>query len=740
MADNPNGRLLYFRGHRANEGMLTLLSSVAFPYPLDTDADDHLFTTATQRRATHNIRLNSRGLSATMRILGRRGRFARLPLEIIDQICSCLGALLPRRRQVSLDGLSLNPTNDPYIPIAGKHYFQKLPPELLRMIVAESLPAKNIVVKCQCGPSHPAKDPERAIKRTVASDLMTLRKNVKDAVKEVIYRERTFAIHVHQGMDDGGIEILDAGRQPLHYQENSSDDRFTRFTSKDEFGFRQLKKIQITIFPSEESVGVKVNALNTYYTNLALVRLLERDGGKKGENRMTSISIIFAEPPASASERTGRRGIMNAENYWWDQASMAPKSSAIHNITDIEMCLRPFSHITGVHNVNIHLPVKAQQHEPTATFVNELVASMKNTSGLPTISPNDRFDDHMDVLRNEVEEYVFRKKYGDKAREISELTAEEMTDDFGEDDRADFDSSLSPSSKRDLEAQKEYSSKRRKIGRTNSPAIDEDDVFGHDEPTLRALKDMGYKTNQRFFDYQHALLASSSAGNGRRIGDHSSPGSNGLLRSLHADRRERDRQIYAGLPNLGPIRRNGSDERDSLWRSGIDKWAAFAASAPGSAQTLPQSFQSPLTFQQDLYYQQPQQLQHPPSRLRSEMSASSEVSDLPMMSDDITQDANVLTPWRRKRSSSRITTEDYSLEATRDEDAEQGTTAAFADPMTSTEFDTLTATVTRASEILSRPAASDLDEDADMEAEVTDAPGPPWGSFHPSSSSFFQRR
>ena len=139
----------------------------------------------------------------------------------------------------------------------------KLPTEIRKAIFAESLPVKDILIQPECNDhlikKSVDKDGKVMPKRNRASDLMTINHIIKDEIALVLYEERNFAIHVHEGIRDGGIEFLNVGRQPLQYQDNLSDSRFTKFTCDGDFGFHRLKRIHITVYPSEdvESAGLK---------------------------------------------------------------------------------------------------------------------------------------------------------------------------------------------------------------------------------------------------------------------------------------------------------------------------------------------------------------------------------------------------------------------------------------------------------------------------------------------------
>ena len=69
---------------------------------------------------------------------------------------------------------------------------------------------------------------------------MVLNKQICDEISEVLYEERIFVIHVHEGLHKGGIELLETGRQPLQFR-TEDDTRFWKFSKDEQFGFDRLK-------------------------------------------------------------------------------------------------------------------------------------------------------------------------------------------------------------------------------------------------------------------------------------------------------------------------------------------------------------------------------------------------------------------------------------------------------------------------------------------------------------------
>ena len=337
-------------------------------------------------------------------------------------------------------------------PANGRCPLMSLPAELRRTIFADSLPSKHDLIhpRCDNEENRASSHSPGFLGRNRTTDLMTLNKQIKEEIAEVIYEERTFVIRVHEGLRHGGIEFLNAGRQPLHYQDSISDGRFWKFSDKEEeFGFRRLKKIRVQIFPSLEE-SCQHAALNTYFMSLALVRLLERNCAKK-KDRITNLTIEFMKTKANGNEQ-GRAAIQRAEHYWWDPNKDKPRETSIHGLPNIELVLRPFANLTDCHAVNIEMPDHIHNYARIAVFVRDLKASMKSSYG--TTFADDDLERKIESARWAMEEHVYSMKYGVNHRRVEDLSETEAQE--GTLQRMDLDSDAEdsgigrPNKKREL--------------------------------------------------------------------------------------------------------------------------------------------------------------------------------------------------------------------------------------------------------------------------------------------------
>ena len=358
-----------------------------------------------------------------------------LPPELINTVLDHAG-MLPEAyrythpRQTSADGHGAqeHPASTP--PRNGACLFLQLPRELRREIFGESLLAKDVEIMPRCNDDGINETVgERPAKHNHTSDLMLISKTIQKEVATTVYEKRKFVIHVHEGFK-GGIEFLNAGRQPLQYHEDCENRRFEKFKQGEDFGFDRLKHIRITIFPSEEST--RLVSMNTYFMNSALVRLLERSEGKDRKNRITNLTVDFApEKERDPSELVGRRAIMNGVSYWWDSDKDVPRDSWVHALSNVQLVLLPFSRLRS-HNVNIELPDLLRSHVDTVLFVSELEARIKSDSLADFI--DDRFLVNLETMRGMYDDHVFDVVQGTEKgcameRKLTEAGAEHNEQD-----------------------------------------------------------------------------------------------------------------------------------------------------------------------------------------------------------------------------------------------------------------------------------------------------------------------
>lgn len=329
-------------------------------------------------------------------------------------------------------------------PANGYCGFMKLPVEIRGQILAEELLSQDTTIRPTCVDSEDGLSTKPRIKTADGktkpipnrmSDLMMINEQIKAEIADIIYEHRTFEIHVHEGIRDGGIEFINTGRQPLQYQHETNDQRFWKFTDGEhDFGFKRLKKIKVIIFPDNIRTEDRHTATNTYLMNLALCRLLDRAiGGEARKNRITNIEISFADAVAGrAHAQSGRRAIVGVENYWWDLDRSQPRITSIHNLANVELVLRPYSTLTGCHRAKVILPYRVRDHAESIRFASKLEHSMMSMMVIG-FDIDDELEHKIEVSRAALEEYIMHSLYGSKDHfDVAEITDEELWEDFPE--------------------------------------------------------------------------------------------------------------------------------------------------------------------------------------------------------------------------------------------------------------------------------------------------------------------
>ncbi|KAI7341944.1 hypothetical protein KC354_g16742 [Hortaea werneckii] len=398
----------------------------------------------------------------------------------------------------AMDHNNHHPAETP--PPNGKCPFMTLPTELRRAIFAESLPARDITIPVRCEDDDHKKNSKddnhsrgdrAAVHPTTTSttssssssspspsstpssakairprtlDLLTLNRALCAELTELLYTEREFAVHVHEGSHAGGIEFLNSGRQPLQFygyvddEDDDEDDgcgggvvgrridpRFAgKFHSGAPFGLDRVKKVRVVVLPpppppsrlgkeGERKEDARMVAMNTYYMNLALVRLLERaEGGKGRENRITKLRVEVADrrrrcnPSSSSSSSSSSFD----SSWWWDCHRSRPRETTFHGISNLQLVLLPFSRLRA-HHVEILLPpscaAQLASDPGTRAFLRRLEGKITGSSfssaaaaaeaGLDDLLDDEKVLRNLEKARFAYEAFVFRVKFGGKGEE-----------------------------------------------------------------------------------------------------------------------------------------------------------------------------------------------------------------------------------------------------------------------------------------------------------------------------------
>jgi hypothetical protein len=412
------------------------------------------------------------------------------------------GTRRPRQLPVQYNSIASIP------PADGTCHFDKLPAELLKAIFSASLPPRAQIIEPRCGGARTESLEKRELRPNRVADLMVLNKKLCEQVAEVLYEERTYNIHVHQGQMNAGIEFLHIGRQPLQYQADVKDARFAKFSPGEVFGFSRLKKMEISIYPGDGKC--RHTAINTYYMLLALVNLLSNRENEPG-NRITSLDIRFvATYSTTHNVMQGRSRIMTAESPWWDVANDKPRETSFHGISDIQLMLQPFARLFGVHNVDIIAPAKVAQHQPTVLFVRALKRCMQGRSQSATFN-HTSLNAQLDGMRSVHEDYMLRVLYGGAMVEDEKLDdVRDEGDDNGDNDEDDDAGDGRDGGRRDTPHD---------AGKYDGPDNDGDDDNSDDDDDGDDGPDAGMLGGENVEHKKHGLSISpsnSNAGGGRK--------------------------------------------------------------------------------------------------------------------------------------------------------------------------------------------------------------------------------
>ncbi|KAK5695858.1 hypothetical protein LTR97_008278 [Elasticomyces elasticus] len=404
--------------------------------------------------------------------------FGTLPGELLDEIIR-----IAERESVS-NSTGVSTTTATLLPMDshpaltpprnGSSPFMLIPVEMRRAIFASELTTKDkdVPYAPQCDteahkPTGPVDEKMESTKRNRASTLMTVNSKIADEIATMLYEERYFVIHVHEGFKTGGVEFLNSRRQMLQYQDEFREDaRFARFKHGEKYGFDRLKKLKIVIHPasSDEPDNRHIH-INTFFMIWALCQLLHNgeynDEEQMKKTKLTHITIEFAPAPVRAVSKsfTGRRAIARADpqNYLWDALAERPSTTSVRNCPDIEVILRPFS-ILRTHKVEITLPEKLGGHMPTVEFVARLQRRMRSSQGNEDIYDHDFMNEEyahkIRGLSGDFGRYTFELLHSTgRGIRVDGLNSEDMAEDGQdeedyEDDEEDGKRDLSPMSKK----------------------------------------------------------------------------------------------------------------------------------------------------------------------------------------------------------------------------------------------------------------------------------------------------
>ncbi|KAK5155167.1 hypothetical protein LTS14_006122 [Recurvomyces mirabilis] len=274
--------------------------------------------------------------------------------------------------------------------------------------------------------------------RNRATQFMSLCKKLKGEIATIMYEERTFTVHIHEGLKHGGIEFVNSGRQKLQYKDEVIEDsRFARFNHREENGFDRLKKIKIVIVPpsvNEDAIGHP--HVHTFFMTWSLCQLLQKSVEK---HKLDFLTIDFADAPEGSQELMGRRVIARSDRYLWDGMAKQPSTTTFDSLPDIEMILRPFA-ILRAHNVTVTLPPILAMHAPTkqftATLEQRILSKDALTAEYDPVLLNEDYAHQFRAIHGDWLRFTLSKLYSDNrpAIRVPDLDEQDFQADINEDD------------------------------------------------------------------------------------------------------------------------------------------------------------------------------------------------------------------------------------------------------------------------------------------------------------------
>lgn len=319
---------------------------------------------------------------------------------------------------------------DPTVPPrTGESPFLKLPVELRRKILVEFLPPKHTIFhpetdeprrkKQQVLPpsrNNTLKQVEKPARNLPICEILVLNHQLCAEFSAAIYEERTFGVHVYEGVYSGGIKFLNSGLQRLQHKDKFQVYRFKRFDDDDAFGLARTKRLVITVHPCRDkrSATGRHDPIYTHFMMLALVKLLEVQFDKR-EITYLKIKLLEPEPALEPAVMTvpflaHGGSITKPENYWWNPTKKAPRATSVHALSNVELILRPFYRLYRVHQADIELPASMDNDKSMQNFKTHLISAMTSKGG--EMVWDDELDHKIEAARDSLDDWLFTMKFG----------------------------------------------------------------------------------------------------------------------------------------------------------------------------------------------------------------------------------------------------------------------------------------------------------------------------------------
>ncbi|KAI5272941.1 hypothetical protein E4T47_03824 [Aureobasidium subglaciale] len=257
--------------------------------------------------------------------------------------------------------------------------------------------------------THPATRPAKISRveqkpNLSVRDALVLNRQIASEILVMLYEERTFAINVHEGIFDGGVEFLNSGLQRLQYREHFTQVRFKRFGSpNDPFGFSRIKKLLIRVYPAKEGASEhqasRHDAMHTHFMLRALVKLLKKDD----KFSLNCLRIRFVEPQHSSWR----------PHPWQNTANSFPRCTSIHGVPNIEVILRALIELRQVQTAICELPVGLYRDKGLKVFVDRIQGVV--TGKLSPVAMDDELTSKIEGARDMLDDWINTVLFATKA-------------------------------------------------------------------------------------------------------------------------------------------------------------------------------------------------------------------------------------------------------------------------------------------------------------------------------------
>ncbi|KAI5201305.1 hypothetical protein E4T39_05305 [Aureobasidium subglaciale] len=234
-------------------------------------------------------------------------------------------------------------------------------------------------------------------------DALVLNRQMSSEILAMLYKQRTFALNIYEGIFDGGVEFLNSGLLRLQYREHFTQVRFKRFESPDDpFGFSRIKQLLIRVYPAKRVVSEhqtsRHDAMHTHFMLRALVNLLKKDD----KFNLNCLRIRFVEP-----QHTSWR-----PHPWQNIGNLFPRCTSIHGVPNVEVILRALIELREVQTAAWELPPGLYRDKGLKDFVDRIHGIV--TAKLGLVAMDDELTSKIEGARDMLDDWIHSVMFATK--------------------------------------------------------------------------------------------------------------------------------------------------------------------------------------------------------------------------------------------------------------------------------------------------------------------------------------